>query len=202
MLVREYFENAGIDLIVGYPGETPQPRRLERLAAWRLAHCSVYSLILEEGTALAALCRRRLATLPDDDATMDAVADMARFLAGIGLERYEISNYALPGRECRHNMAVWRGEDYTGLGEGAFGRIGLERTRDGAVCERVTPAEDLKERTIFRLRTREGLDASRFPQWRERLDAFVSEGLLAGAFPVYRLTPRGAEVCDSILAEL
>ena len=202
-LVHEYFENAGIDLIVGYPGETAAltPRHA-RLAKWGLSHCSVYSLILEENTALAALEKRGKVSFPDDDTVLNRISIISRFLADIGLERYEISNYALPGRECRHNMATWRGEDYIGLGDGAMGRVGLTRTANGKITETVTPEIDAKERTIFRLRTREGLDASKFPEWRTTLDKFVSEGLLSGEFPLYRLTERGTEVCDSILAEL
>ena len=123
-------------------------------------------------------------------------------MADIGLERYEISNYAKKGCECRHNMATWRGEDYIGLGDGAYGRVGLARTINGEISETLSPERDLKERTLFRLRTREGLDASRFPEWQKPLDDFVAKGLLAGAFPVYRLTERGTEICDSILAEL
>lgn len=145
----------------------------------------------------------------------------------MGLERYEISNYAVPGYECRHNFAVWRGEDYIGLGEGAFGRVGLRRisnlksqiSESGGSTESVSEVseksvsevseeEDLKERTIFRLRTREGLDASAFsslssfPTIVSALDHNVEAGLLTKSGTVYRLTDRGMEVCDSILAEL
>lgn len=202
-LVREYFENAGIDLIVGYPGEAAAltPRHA-RLAKWGLSHCSVYSLILEEKTALSALVERGKVALPDDDTALNRIGILSRFLADIGLERYEISNYAIPGRECRHNLATWRGEDYIGLGDGAMGRVGLDRTANGEIVETVSPEMDLCERTIFRLRTREGLDAAKFPQWRVTLDKFVAEGLLTGDFPIYRLTERGTEICDSILADL
>ena len=203
MMARDVFDNAGVDLIVGYPGEAAAltPRHA-RLAKWGLAHCSVYSLILEEKTALAALVKRSKATLPDDDTVLDRIAVVSRFLADIGLERYEISNYAIPGRECRHNLATWRGEDYIGLGDGAIGRIGLTRTSDGAVTDEVSPEMDAKERALFRLRTREGLDATGFPQWKGTLDRFVADALLSGSFPIYHLTERGTEVCDSILAEL
>lgn len=196
-LVRKHFDNAGIDLIAGYPGEraaiTP---RHERLARWGLAHCSVYALQNE----------RRLKGAVDDETVMDRISSTADFLAGIGLKRYEISNYAAEGRECRHNLAVWRGEDYIGLGEGAYGRIRLYRTKNAMTLspppdsETVTPESDLKERTIFRLRTAEGLDASRHPEWRETLDRFSAQGLLIKSDAgVYRLTPRGSEVCDTIL---
>ena len=191
--VRRFFDNAGIDLIVGYPGDPCTG--WSRLADWGLRHCSVYSLQND----------RALHGVPDDDVVLDRIRDVAAILKSWGLERYEISNYAVPGFECRHNLAVWRGEDYLGLGEGAFGRLGLRRTqvrRSGCVETAVSPEEDLKERTLFRLRTREGLDATRFPAWTAALAPFVREGLLVQAGSVYRLTERGTEVCDSILAEL
>ena len=200
-LVKRFFDNAGIDLIVGYPGEKAAilPRHV-RLRDWGLRHCSVYSLILEEKTILWRQVRTKgIEGLPDDETTMDRLAETARFLASLGLERYEISNYAAPGYECRHNLAVWRGEDYLGVGEGACGRLGLTRTPSGEV---LSPEADLKERTIFRLRTREGLDASRFPEWRDVLCCHCREGLLSREGDIYRLTERGREVCDSILADL
>ena len=198
-LVKSHFDNAGIDLILGYPGD-PTTRNAEALLAplanWGLRHCSVYSLQNERG----------LKGVPDDETVLDGIKSAARFLKSIGLERYEISNYALPGFECRHNFAVWRGEDYIGLGEGAYGREGLKRTRGtkgGYETSEVSPAEDLKERTLFRLRTRDGIDSSQFPEWRPTLDRFAAEGLLEKiGESVYRLTERGTEVCDSILAEL
>lgn len=202
-LIKEHFDNVGIDLIVGYPGETAAltPRHA-RLAKWGLKHCSVYSLILEEKTSLALQVARQQVTLADDDTVMNRLKVVAAFLKDIGLERYEISNYAAPGYECRHNLAVWRGEDYVGLGEGAHGRVGLCRTQNGQVVETVTPEADAKERRLFRLRTREGLDAIGYPEWLPALDKFAAEGLLVKEASVYRLTERGTEVCDSILAEI
>jgi oxygen-independent coproporphyrinogen-3 oxidase len=198
-LVREHFDNAGIDLILGYPGDPCDMKSMERLAGWGLRHCSVYSLILEERSILARQAQKL--NFPDDDEVLDKIRLVSRFLKSIGLNRYEISNYAAPGRECRHNLAVWRGEDYIGLGDGAHGRVGLTRTAGGE-SETVSPEEDEKERRIFRLRTSEGLDASGHPEWLERLDAFAAEGLLVRNGSTYVLTERGSEVCDSMLAEL
>ena len=208
---KETIPNAGIDLIAGYPGDTQPSVPSE----WGFVHCSVYSLILEEGTALAANAAAGRTRLPGDDDTLDAVASMAESLESIGLARYEISNWAKPGFECRHNLAVWRGEDYIGIGEGARGRIGRLRTvnfgappsRGGKTAareetERTGEKEDAIERRIFSLRTRDGLDAEGFPEWEKTLDKFTAEGLLERAGGKWRLTKRGAEVCDSILAEL
>ena len=204
-LVRRYFDNAGIDLIIGYPGDSTKTdeakRRLSRLAGWELKHCSAYSLILEESSILAKR-KSELDALPDDDTVLDEIRDMAKFLASIELRRYEISNYSVPGFECRHNMAVWRGEDYIGLGEGAHGRIGLSRTVSGKVTETMTAEEDATERRIFRLRTIEGLDAAGHPEWMKTLDRFYDEGFVLKQGSIYRLTERGTEVCDSLLAEL
>ena len=199
-LVKSRFDNAGIDLILGYPGDpttTNAEALLAPLANWGLRHCSVYSLQNERG----------LKNVPDDDTVLDGIRAASQFLKSIGLLRYEISNYAAPGFECRHNLAVWRGEDYIGLGDGACGRVGLKRTRGtkgGYETSEVSPAEDLKERTIFRLRTRDGLDASRFPEWIPPLERFVAEGLLVkpGEGSIYRLTERGTEVCDAILEDI
>ncbi len=205
------FTNAGIDLIAGWPGTTMESWRttLVRATALGLDHCSVYTLIHEPKTRLDLALRRGELALPSDDVALAQIDAARAALAEAGLVRYEISNYARPGFECRHNLAVWRGEDYIGLGEGAHGRRGLVRTASG-VETTVTPEEDAVERALFSLRTREGLSlgriarlwpilVQRLPAWREKLEFFKRQGLLQDA---YRLTPRGAEVCDSILADL
>jgi oxygen-independent coproporphyrinogen-3 oxidase len=195
------FGNAGIDLICGWPGDGWE-RTLESAAALEPDHCSVYTLILEPGTRLAHDVDAGRVTLPSDDEALAELAAAERALATVGLERYEISSFAKPGKECRHNLATWRGEDYTGIGEGAC-------SREGNAVSRV----------IFRLRLlKEGFSPSaaasdypelapRVEEWTETLDRFAAEGLLsikrsADGPPAYILTPRGTEVCDTILAEL
>ena len=196
--IKEHFDNAGIDLIVGYPNDSGF-QRIEQLASWGLMHCSVYSLILEERSRLAH--HLDSLALPPDDVVLDNIRGISRFLSSLGLRRYEISNYAIPGFECRHNMAVWRGEDYIGIGEGAYGRIGLDRIESGK-RKRITSKEDELERRLFRLRTIEGLDPCGHPEWISILEKFASENILEKCGTVYILTERGTEVCDSILAEL
>lgn len=220
--VREIFDNAGIDLIVGYPSRAGEPlrktaRAVAQLSGWGLCHCSVYSLIREREAALAKLTARDPGSwrYPDDEETADELLQIASQLAAMGLERYEISNYALPGRECRHNLAVWRGEDYLGAGDGAYGRIGRQRTVNwwGETppppgcrpprSETVDEDYDRRERALFALRTREGIAADAFPGWRTVLERFAREGLVRAAGDGrFVLTERGTEVCDSLLAEL
>jgi oxygen-independent coproporphyrinogen-3 oxidase len=195
------FDNAGIDLICGWPG-SGWNRTLESAVALKPDHCSVYTLILEPGTRLAREVELGRVTLPCDDVALAELAAAESALGSIGLERYEISNFAKPGKECRHNLATWRGEDYIGIGDGAC-------SREGNAVSRV----------IFRLRLlKEGFSpekaaadfpelASRVEEWKETLERFVAEDLLQVSRPAdrrasYLLTSRGAEVCDAILAEL
>ena len=218
--IRRVFPNAGFDLIVGYPppkdAEPPRtwlPSILDRLQP---AHVSVYSLIREEGTRLDREVRRGRLVLPDDAVALDEVAEVAQLLVDAGLARYEISNYARPGFACRHNCAVWNGEDYVGLGEGAHGREGVLRTvgegKDYA-RETLSPQEDALERTVFALRTAQGLDPEtairRHPvlspfraTWIRELDFAVEQGLAVRKELAYVLTPRGMEVCDAVVETL
>ena len=208
--VRRVFDNAGVDFIVGYPNDPCVG--WSQLADWGLRHCSVYSLQVEERTLLARHVARGQAPLRSDDWTMDRLRTVAATLRDLGLVRYEISNYAQPGFSCRHNRAVWRGEDYVGLGEGASGRLGRTRTFVPPGAEEpevttLTPTEDLRERTLFRLRTDEGLDLSRLDEWssdpagaRRALQHDEAAGLLSVDGQTCCLTARGAEVCDAVLA--
>jgi len=193
------FDNAGIDLICGWPeGHDSWPRTLDIALTLNPDHCSVYTLILEPETRLAHDVERGRVRLPSDDVALAELAVAERALADAGLERYEISSFAKPGRECLHNLATWRGEDYTGIGDGAC-------SREGSAISRV----------IFRLRLlKEGFNplqaaadypelAPRITEWCATLDRYVTEGLLTCQPPAtYLLTPRGTEVCDSILSDL
>jgi len=209
------FANAGLDLIAGYPGVTAAAWKetLARTCALAPVHVSCYTLIREPRTALDLAVRKGRVTLPDDDAALEQ-ADAARAaLAEIGLARYEISSFARPGFACRHNLAVWRGGDYTGLGEGAHGRVGCVRTVSGVETARLAASDDARERALFALRLVEGIDpdgvSARWPvlravvpHWRATLAAYVPHGLVRRTATGFALTERGFEVCDAILAEL
>lgn len=214
------FENAGLDLIAGWPGVTDDVWRETLACACALepVHMSVYTLIREPGTWLDRCVRENRVTLPDDEMALRHLAFAAEVLAAAGLARYEVSSFARPGFACRHNLAVWRGEDYLGVGEGAHGRIGRTRTiarRDGVettVLE--TAVEDARERALFSLRLVDGLDLGRTVRtwpclapsiraWRRALDSLVPHGIVqARGSDVYALTARGFEVCDAVMASL
>lgn len=180
-LASRHVARVSFDLIYARPGQTPQAWRRELTRAVELAgeHLSVYQLTIEPGTAFY---RDRVSPLADDEAAelyevTQAVLDAA------GLPAYEISNHAREGCACRHNLAVWRGEDYLGIGPGAHGRISrggpgeawrclnaperwlaaVERTGNGlATRTPLSPAERGEELLLLGLRLAEGVDLARF----------------------------------------
>lgn len=217
--VQAVFPNAGLDLIAGWPGtaETSWRTTLARARALEPVHMSCYTLIREPKTRLDRAVRAGRLTLPDDEAALGQIAVAHEVFAAAGLVRYEVSNYAKPGFACRHNSAVWRGEDYVGLGEGAHGRLGLTRTvgtATGYETTAVTEWEDAFERAVLGLRTAAGLDladvarrhpllAPYLPAWHTRLMALVAPGILSVPTPRrFVPTARGFEVCDAVMAEL
>lgn len=224
-------DNTGIDLIAGLPGVSGAEWRetLDRAASLGLKHLSVYALNLEPGSRLALQVEAGLA-LPDEQEQLDALAQAEDLLAQAGFARYEISNYALPGYACRHNLGVWRGNDYIGLGPAAASRVGLRRWTNSEdladymealkgnrtpprIEETLTEADDAVERAVYALRLSEGLDpaqaAERFPalrgvvdRWDERLARLASQGVADKNGGNWRLTARGREVCDAAIREL
>ncbi len=134
-LAQRSFPRTSFDLIYARPGQTLPAWRAELRQALDLAadHLSLYQLTIEPGTRYAALHARGELRLPEDDdaaALYDATAEEA---ARFGLLAYEVSNYARPGGESRHNLAYWRYADYAGIGPGAHGRL----TLDGRLCATV-----------------------------------------------------------------
>ena len=231
---RAGFEDVGLDLIAGWPGtdDAEWSRTLDAALSLDPQHVSVYALTIEPGTALAAdIAAGRLAE-PAPDELMDALAFAEGRLTAAGFSRYEISNYALPGRRCAHNLAVWRGEDYAGLGPAASSRLGLRRrtnapdlaaysTALAAKClppaendETLSPEDDAVERFVFGLRTDEGVCPRDFARSHPALALRVAEheATLSSYIPLglvresgsgrFSLTPRGREVCDSIIRDL
>ena len=117
------FENVNLDLIYGLPQqrfETWQ-NTLERVVAWRPEHLSCYALTVEEDTPLAARVAAGAVVEADPDVVAEIATWTAQRLTSAGYEHYETSNYALPGRQCRHNLNYWRCGDYIGVGPGAHG---------------------------------------------------------------------------------
>ncbi|MDE0027804.1 MAG: radical SAM family heme chaperone HemW [Deltaproteobacteria bacterium] len=115
------FDNFSLDLIYGIPDQTVDgvSRDLSAALAYEPPHLSAYNLTIEEGTPFHARYRQGLLRPLDEEVEIAMAERIQRTLEQAGLERYEISNYARPGLESRHNVNYWRGGDYLGIGAGA-----------------------------------------------------------------------------------
>lgn len=114
------FRNINVDLISAIPGQTLHSYldTLERVLKCRPEHISSYSLIVEDGTPLAG-DQKLLSKLPDEETDREMYEATGKVLEMSGYKRYEISNYAKPGYECRHNIVYWTMDEYIGIGIGA-----------------------------------------------------------------------------------
>jgi oxygen-independent coproporphyrinogen-3 oxidase len=118
------------DLIFGLPGQAPAEasaqavRLVERESGGRrLSHLSCYQLTIEPGTQFGALAKLGRLPLADDGIVAEAFLAIDEALGARGFGHYEISNYAIPGEEARHNLGYWRGEEYVGVGCAAYGML-------------------------------------------------------------------------------
>ncbi|WP_323991430.1 radical SAM family heme chaperone HemW [Nguyenibacter sp. L1] len=184
-LARGLFGRISFDLIYARPGQAPADWRAELDRALGLAadHLSLYQLTIEPGTRFEALHRQGLLALPDEDTAAALYQDTALVAARHGLLAYEVSNYARPGAESRHNLTYWRYGDYLGIGPGAHGRVtmggALHATRRHRApepwAERVechgtgqmqddilSPRDRAREMLLMGLRLTEGIAQDRF----------------------------------------
>ena len=117
------FDNFSLDLIYGVPGQTlaSWAQSLRAVLTLRPPHLSLYCLTIEPGTPMNRWLSNGRIQPPDPDLAADQYELAAKMLADHGLTHYEISNWALPGQECRHNLVYWRNQEYLGLGAGAHG---------------------------------------------------------------------------------
>jgi oxygen-independent coproporphyrinogen-3 oxidase len=120
-LVEAGLDNFNLDLMYGLPDQPLEGALADVAAAIALgpAHLSHYQLTLEPGTAFF----HRPPKLPDDERTFEMQLECQRLLASHGYAQYEVSAYARPGRQCRHNLTYWRFGDYLGIGAGAHGKL-------------------------------------------------------------------------------
>ncbi len=184
-LARKLFPRVSFDLIYARPGQSEAAWRAELRTALSIAadHLSLYQLTIEPGTAFEALHRRGEIVLPDMDAQAALYEATIEEAARFGLLPYEVSNYAKPGGESRHNLSYWRYADYSGVGPGAHGRVTLggslfatrrhrapepwaervERDGHGTMQQEALSGRDRsREMLLMGLRLSEGLDEVRF----------------------------------------
>jgi oxygen-independent coproporphyrinogen-3 oxidase len=224
-IARAVFDRVSFDLIYA--------RQDQGLAAWRaelgralelaIDHLSLYQLTIEAGTRFGDLAARgRLHGLPDAELAADLYAATGEACAAAGLAGYEVSNYARPGAESRHNLVYWRYGDYAGIGPGAHGRLTLGDGRWAVESERRPEAwldagsertrrtglsgeEQAAEMLMMGLRLAEGVDGERFARLAGRpldgaaIDELEALGLLRRDGARLAATGRGRAVLDAVL---
>ncbi|MBR6019517.1 MAG: radical SAM family heme chaperone HemW [Lachnospiraceae bacterium] len=225
-LAREAsFDNISIDLMMNLPGQTTETfaRTLREAIALSPEHISAYSLILEEGTAFYERYAERPELLPSDEEAAATYEAAVAILGEAGYLQYEISNFAKPGRECRHNIGYWKRAEYLGIGIGAASLIGERRYRVEPDLDRYLkkltyePCENLDEQDVrnetmmLGLRMNEGLSISELrenfgeaytEQLLGKLQRYVEQGLATVTPERIALTVKGMLVSNTILSDL
>ncbi|MFA6499181.1 MAG: radical SAM family heme chaperone HemW [Desulfurivibrionaceae bacterium] len=227
---RAGFANINLDLMYGLPGQgvADWQDSLTQALAHAPEHLACYELTIEEGTPFARLVEKGGLILPDEEEAL-AMAELTHaFLAQAGLQRYEISNYAAPGRECRHNLNYWRNGGYLGLGAGAvsclsgfrFGTVQEPEVFTGLVQAGELPlaegeclplAPRFRESVVMGLRMLQGVSFARLQRqfgltppdyYGKILDDLRRQGLVAVSKDSLRLTAAGLPVANQVLARL
>lgn len=224
------FTNIGLDLMYALPGQTLRTWQATLAQALRLApqHLSIYELTIEAGTPFARQQERDELPLPDEDTVLRMLEATGQMVSQAGFRRYEISNYAQPGCECRHNINYWRNGDWIGLGPSAVSSIAGTRCTAVAdvdeFCRRMETGEDvwqdretLDQEAAFRetvvlclrmtagvslleLHRRFGIDAASY--YGETLSKLLALGMLEIVQDHLRLTAAGLLLANTVMAEL
>lgn len=217
------FDHVNLDIIYGTPGEREADLRasLDAVLDAGVDHVSAYSLIVEDGTALARRVRRGELPAPDEDVLAADYELIDRTLTAAGLSWYEVSNWAMsPEARCRHNLGYWRGGDWWGAGPGAHSHVAgvrwwnvkhparyaalLSEGRSPEAGREVLTADDRQlERIMLELRLAEGLPLDALDADGEReAHVAVADGLLTLAGDRAVLTARGRLLADAVVRRL
>lgn len=229
-LCRDFgFKNLSLDLIFAIPGQTLASWQASLATAISLApdHMSCYALTFEPGTRLYDQWRAGHVQRVDEDLEADMYETAIEFLAAAGYRQYEISNFARPGKECRHNLTYWRNEAYLGVGPSAAGYIDGMRYKNvsdltayaAAINAGRLPRQEeehleadqrARETAMLALRLTEGLSRRDFARrfGRDPVDFFAqavrknfADGLLEVTNAAIRLTRRGLLLADSVIRD-
>ena len=220
------FEHINLDVIYGTPGESMADldTTLEAVLAAEVDHVSAYSLIVEPGTAMARKVRRGELPMPDDDDLADRYERIDAALSQVGFSWYEVSNWAKPGGQCRHNMLYWRDGNWWGAGPGAHSHLDGTRfynvkhparyavTISGGELpvkdsEGLTAEDRHTEKIMLGLRLAEGIDANllgedELDKTRRQAEAGMVEFVSVDGGQRIQLTNRGRLLADAIIVDI
>ena len=220
------FEHINLDVIYGTPGESMADldTTLEAVLATEVDDVSAYSLIVEPGTAMARKVRRGELPMPDDDDLADRYERIDAALSQAGFSWYEVSNWAKPGGQCRHNMLYWRDGNWWGAGPGAHSHLDGTRfynvkhparyaaTISGGELpikdsEGLTAEDRHTEKIMLGLRLAEGIDANllgedELGKARRQAEAGMVEFVSVDGGQRIQLTNRGRLLADAIIVDI
>jgi oxygen-independent coproporphyrinogen-3 oxidase len=227
---KDYFDNLSVDLILGLPevSESEWKDLLEEVVTWPIKHLSMYFLTVHENTQLYFQVKKNAVTLPADDAVVDLYYWSRDFLQQHGFEQYELSNFAKPGYESRHNTMYWERKPYYAFGLGACSFDGMRRFQNEqnlmkymhgveqeksiiAFSEELTPQQVRLERIMLGLRRREGvgseaimegLDSGERVNIARAITQLREQKLLTDANGQLRLTPAGLALENQVIMQL
>lgn len=222
MAREEGFDNINIDLISAVPGQTLESweKTLRKTAELNPEHISAYSLIIEEGTPFYEIYGENedrhysenaiIKKLPDEDSERQMYQDTKRILEEYGFHRYEISNYAKEGYECRHNLGYWNRTEYLGIGTGAASFMNHMRWTQGEEPEKLSQKDEMEEYMFLGLRKMEGVSQRCFEAqfgtsvekvYGEVLQSMIDKLLLEKEGDFIRLTEQGIDVSNYVMSE-
>lgn len=222
------FTNVNVDLMSAIPGQTLESYEdtLRKVADLEPEHISAYSLIIEEGTPFYERYGegRHAEELPDEDTERQMYVRTREILEDYGYHRYEISNYAKDGYECRHNLGYWDRKEYLGLGAGASSLMDHIRWKEpdhigpstGLVLEeredftRLSRKDEMEEFMFLGLRKIKGVSEQDFyksfkvsmdEEYKDNIENLIKEGLLVREGDRIRLTDRGIDLSNYALSQ-
>lgn len=223
------FSNISIDLMFGLPNQTIEmlDRSVTEALKLNLPHLSVYSLKVEENTLFHTMYQRNELPLPSEEEELDMYMLIRERLKAAGYEQYEISNFAKPGYESRHNTVYWRNEEYYGIGAGAHGYVNRERHVNikGVnpyiqACKQGLPklntfsieeSEAMEDFMMVGLRLLEGVSSTRFASqfngalldkvFSVPLRRLLKQGMVTTTEDGYRLTEQGLLFGNHVFGE-
>ena len=215
--------NINLDLMTALPFQTMDSLKntLKTAVSLPITHISAYSLIIEDNTPLEREYSQGKLILPTEDEDREMYKFAVDYLAKNGFMRYEISNFAKQGFECRHNIKYWSCDEYIGIGAAAHSYIGDKRYSNPSGLSNyigdekgeevvLEPNDKISEFMMMGLRMDRGINRSEFKKrfgvqieemFSKQLDKFVSLGLMKCDGENYSLTDRGFDISNSIMCE-
>jgi len=217
--VKEHFENFSVDIIYGISGQSVDSlkKTLRIIKEFEVPHVSAYELTVEEHTEMAEMIRKGIFRQQTEEEKVALYWTVAEELDNY--LHYEISNYAVKGFQCRHNMGYWLRKDYLGFGPSAHGLINRKRYENIKDVEKyihliedgkkpikkvktLSDREIKEERVFLGLRTSRGVELDAYDFNKETLSTLSNDGLILIEDGRVRLTDRGMLLSNKVISEL